>query len=117
MVQNVQGRQSQGYAVNTRKRVKVIWLSNVLQRKRLKENDECDDLQLHTTTNFKANHVDTYDLDCDDKATASKIFMASLFPAGSINGDTVGPTYDSDILSEVPHHGTYHETDVLNSDV
>ncbi|GJZ50822.1 hypothetical protein Tco_0605337 [Tanacetum coccineum] len=30
---------------------------------------------------------------------------------------TVGPTYDSDILSEVPHYDTYHETDVLNSDV
>ncbi|GKD50138.1 integrase, catalytic region, zinc finger, CCHC-type containing protein [Tanacetum coccineum] len=30
----------------------------------------------------------------------SAIFMASLSPAGSINGDAVGPTYDSNILSE-----------------
>ncbi|GKB57018.1 hypothetical protein Tco_0913204 [Tanacetum coccineum] len=41
--------------------------------------------------------------------------MASLSPAGSINGDTVGPTYDLDILSEVPHYDTYHENDMLNS--
>ncbi|GJS02526.1 hypothetical protein Tco_0319034 [Tanacetum coccineum] len=42
---------------------------------RLEENDDCDDLQLHTIANFKAGHVDTYDLDCDDQATASAIFM------------------------------------------
>ncbi|GJY09847.1 hypothetical protein Tco_0378032, partial [Tanacetum coccineum] len=45
---------------------------------------------------------------------ASEIFMASLSPAGSINGDTVGPTYDSDILYEVQQYDTYHETNVLN---
>nr|GEW56635.1 hypothetical protein [Tanacetum cinerariifolium] len=47
----------------------------------------------------------------------SAIFMASLSPAGSINGDTVGLTYASDILSEVPHYDTYYKTDVLKSDV
>ncbi|GJY44324.1 hypothetical protein Tco_0432537, partial [Tanacetum coccineum] len=40
----------------------------------------CDDLQLQTTANFTANHVDAYDLDCDGAATASAIFMASLSP-------------------------------------
>ncbi|GJY99220.1 hypothetical protein Tco_0516650 [Tanacetum coccineum] len=45
---------------------------------RLEENDDCNDLQLHTTSNFKADHVDAYDSDCDDQATASAIFMASL---------------------------------------
>ncbi|GJU01436.1 hypothetical protein Tco_1111774 [Tanacetum coccineum] len=69
---------------------------------------------LHTTSNFKADHVDAFDSYCDDEATASAIFMASLSHAGSINGDTVGPTYDSDILSKVPYYNTYHETDVLN---
>ncbi|GKA77523.1 integrase, catalytic region, zinc finger, CCHC-type containing protein [Tanacetum coccineum] len=33
------------------------------------------------------------------------------------NDDTVEPHYDSDILSEVPHYDTYHDTDVLNSSV
>ncbi|GJR88266.1 hypothetical protein Tco_0212277 [Tanacetum coccineum] len=48
-------------------------------------------------------------------AIACAIFMASLSLAGSLNGDTVALTYDSDILSEVPHYDTYHENDVLNS--
>nr|GEU49910.1 potassium channel AKT1-like [Tanacetum cinerariifolium] len=36
---------------------------------RLEEIDDCDDLQLHTTSNFKADHVDGYDSDCDDEVT------------------------------------------------
>nr|GEX73578.1 hypothetical protein [Tanacetum cinerariifolium] len=84
---------------------------------RLEEMDDCDDLQLHTTSNFKADHVKAYDSYCDNKVTASVIFMASLSPAGSINGDTFGPAYDFDILSEVPHYDTYHETNVLNLNV
>nr|GEX92888.1 hypothetical protein [Tanacetum cinerariifolium] len=120
MVQNVQGRQSQGYAVNTRKnqatgaRVVNTVREESANHQGLEKNDDCNDLQLHITTNFKANHVDAYDLDYDNKATASAIFMASLSPAGSITGDIVGPIYDSNILSEVPHYDTYHETDVLN---
>ncbi|GKC31400.1 hypothetical protein Tco_1038694 [Tanacetum coccineum] len=68
---------------------------------RLEEMDDCDDLQLHTTSNFKADHVDAYDSDCDDEATTYAIFMASLSPARSINRDTVGPYYDSELLSKV----------------
>ncbi|GKA34662.1 retrovirus-related pol polyprotein from transposon TNT 1-94 [Tanacetum coccineum] len=64
-----------------------------------------------------ADHVDAYDLDCDDEATTNAIFMANLSPVGSINGDTVEPHYDSNILSEVPHYDTYHDTDVLNPSV
>ncbi|GJY64609.1 integrase, catalytic region, zinc finger, CCHC-type containing protein [Tanacetum coccineum] len=82
---------------------------------RLEEMDsDCEDLQLHTTSNFEANHVDAFNSDCDDEAVASAVFMASLSSAGSINGDIVGPTYDFDILYEVPHYDNYHETDVLN---
>ncbi|GJY40197.1 hypothetical protein Tco_0427467 [Tanacetum coccineum] len=81
---------------------------------RLEEIDKCEDLQLQTTLNFKTGHVDAYDLDCDDEATASAIFMASLSPARSLNDDTVAPTYNSDILSRVPHYDMYHENDVLN---
>ncbi|GJZ04481.1 hypothetical protein Tco_0537756 [Tanacetum coccineum] len=66
------------------------------------------------TSNFKADHVDAFDLDCDDETTTIAIFMANIYPAGSINGDTIGPTYDSDILFEVPHYDTYHDNDVLN---
>ncbi|GKB42581.1 hypothetical protein Tco_0887523 [Tanacetum coccineum] len=124
-VQNVQGRQSQGYAVNTRKTSEIVakqcttkkrvkdseWFKEkmllahaqeavvVLHEDqqdfladRLEEMEDCDDLQLHTTSNINAYHVDAYDSDCDDEANAN-------------------------ILSEVPHYDTYHETDVLNSDV
>ncbi|GKD05392.1 hypothetical protein Tco_1180366 [Tanacetum coccineum] len=124
-VQNVQGRQSQGYAVNTgkshmakqctaKKRVKDLeWFKEkmllaqaqeagvVLHEDqqdfladKLEENEDCDDLQLQTTSNFRADHVDAYDSDCDDEATASAIFMASSSPARSLNGDTVAPTYN-----------------------
>ncbi|GKC20184.1 hypothetical protein Tco_1022334 [Tanacetum coccineum] len=66
----------------------------------LEENDECEDLQLQATTNSKADHVDAYDSDCDDEAIANAIFMENLSPVGSINGDTVEPRYDFDILSK-----------------
>ncbi|GJV66399.1 hypothetical protein Tco_1477227 [Tanacetum coccineum] len=83
----------------------------------LEETDDCEDLQLQATTNFKADHVDAYDSDCDDEATANAIFMANLSPVGSLNDDTVAPRYDSDTLSEVPHNDTYHDSDMLNSNI
>nr|GEU60972.1 hypothetical protein [Tanacetum cinerariifolium] len=84
---------------------------------RLKEMNDDEGLKLQTTSSFKVEHVDAYDSDCDDEATAYAIFMASLSPAGSINGDTVGPSYDSELLSELPHYDTYHEDVVYNDDV
>ncbi|GKA43803.1 hypothetical protein Tco_0736527 [Tanacetum coccineum] len=63
-------------------------------------DSDCDDLQLHTTCIFKADHVDAFDSDCDEAPTISAIFIAPLSLAGSINGDFFGPTYDSDILSK-----------------
>nr|GEV97892.1 hypothetical protein [Tanacetum cinerariifolium] len=81
---------------------------------RLEEMEDCDDLELQTTSNFKVDPVDAYDSDCDDKATASAIFMASLSPAGSLTDDTVTPTYDSYILFEVLTYDNYHENDMLN---
>ncbi|GKB72471.1 hypothetical protein Tco_0933883, partial [Tanacetum coccineum] len=179
MVQNVQGRQSQGYAGNvgnnhasgvrvinvvgniganqprvircynykgeghmakqctTRKKVKDSeWFKDkmlfaqaqeaevVLYEEKedfladsLEEIDNYEDLQLQATTNFKADHVDAYDSDCDDEATANAIFMANLSPVGSLNDDTIAPRYDSDTLSEVPHYDTYHDSDMLNSNI
>nr|GEY92842.1 integrase, catalytic region, zinc finger, CCHC-type, peptidase aspartic, catalytic [Tanacetum cinerariifolium] len=75
----------------------------------LEEMDsDYEDLQLHTTSYFKADHVDAFDSDCEDEATASAIFMASIYPVESINGDTVGPTYDSEILSEIVEIVLWH---------
>ncbi|GKE02878.1 retrotransposon protein, putative, ty3-gypsy subclass [Tanacetum coccineum] len=83
----------------------------------LEETDECKDLRLQATANFKANHVDAYDSDCNDEATTNAIFMANLSPIGSLNDDTTTPCYDSDTLSKVPHYETYHDSDMLNSNI
>ncbi|GJR45834.1 hypothetical protein Tco_1313937 [Tanacetum coccineum] len=82
----------------------------------LEETDDCEDLQLQATTNFKADHVDAYDSDCDE-ATTNAIFMAIFSHVGSLNDDTVAPRYDSDTLSGVPHYNTYYDSDVLNSNI
>ncbi|GKB18422.1 hypothetical protein Tco_0852345 [Tanacetum coccineum] len=63
-------------------------------------NLDCDDLQLNTTSIFKADHVDASDSDCDEAPTASEIFMARLSPTYSVNGDDVNATYVSYILFE-----------------
>ncbi|GJV95641.1 hypothetical protein Tco_1547218 [Tanacetum coccineum] len=81
------------------------------------KTDECEDLQLQATINFKADHVDAYDSDCDDETIANAILMENLSPVGSLNDDIVAPRYDSDTLSEVPHYDTYHDSDVLNSNI
>ncbi|GKD84462.1 hypothetical protein Tco_1355616, partial [Tanacetum coccineum] len=49
---------------------------------------------------FLANRLEEIDDYCDDEAIACAIFMASLSPARSINGDTVCPSYDSELLSK-----------------
>ncbi|GKD87449.1 integrase, catalytic region, zinc finger, CCHC-type containing protein [Tanacetum coccineum] len=81
------------------------------------ETDDYEDLQLQAKTNFKAHHIDAYDSEYDDKAKANAIFMANLSPVGSLNDDTVEPRYDYDILSEVPHYDTYHDSDMFNSNI
>ncbi|GJZ11221.1 retrovirus-related pol polyprotein from transposon TNT 1-94 [Tanacetum coccineum] len=148
-IQNVQGKQSQGYAGNAGKnqttgarvvnpvgnvgenqpRVIICYNCNgeghitkqCTAKKRVKDSEWFKDkmllAQLQATTNFKANHVDAYDSNCDDKATSNEIFMANLSPVGSINDDTVEPRYDSDILSKVPHYNTYHDSNMLNSNI
>ncbi|GJU49425.1 hypothetical protein Tco_1218980 [Tanacetum coccineum] len=83
----------------------------------LEETNDCEDLQLQATTNFKANHVDAYDSHCDDEATTNAIFMENLSPVGSLNDDTVEPRYDSDMLFKIPYYDTYYDSDMLNSNV
>nr|GFA90382.1 hypothetical protein [Tanacetum cinerariifolium] len=83
----------------------------------LEETDDYEDLQLQVIVNFKADHVDAYDSDFNDETTTNAIFMANLSPVGSFNNDTVVPRYDSDTLSKVPHYKTYHDFDMLNSNI
>ncbi|GJU80440.1 hypothetical protein Tco_1282805 [Tanacetum coccineum] len=83
----------------------------------LEETNECEDLQLQATVNFKADHIDAYDSDCDDEATENAIFMTNLSLVSSLNDDTVEPRYDYDMLSKVPYYDTYHDPDMLNSNI
>nr|GEU82619.1 hypothetical protein [Tanacetum cinerariifolium] len=83
----------------------------------LEETDECDDLQLQAIINFKADHIDAYDSDCNDEATTNAIFMANLSHVGSMNDDMIEPPYDCNILFEVPHYDTYHDSDMLNYNI
>ncbi|GJY57028.1 reverse transcriptase domain-containing protein [Tanacetum coccineum] len=140
-VQNVHGRQSQGYASNdgnnqaSRARVsntvgnvgenkpRVIRCYNCngegyiakqcTAKKRVKDYEWFKDKMLLA----QAYHVDAYDSDCDDEATTNAIFMANLSLVGSLNDDTVEPRYDFDILFEVPHYDTYHDSNMLNSNI
>nr|GEY49009.1 hypothetical protein [Tanacetum cinerariifolium] len=81
------------------------------EAKSLEEINDYKDLQLQATTNFKADQVDAYDLDCDDKATTNAIFKENLSPVGSLNDETVEPRYDSGILFEDFLAGSLEEID------
>nr|GEU84239.1 hypothetical protein [Tanacetum cinerariifolium] len=53
---------------------------------------------------FQTNDLDAYDSDCDDISSAKTILMANLL------------SYDSDVLSEVPHSDNY-QNDMTNKSV
>ncbi|GJV40595.1 hypothetical protein Tco_1419035 [Tanacetum coccineum] len=81
MVQNVQDRQSQGYTGNAgNNQASGAWVINKDEEQQdflansLEETDDGKDLQLQATTNFKADHIDEYDSDCNDEAIANVNF-------------------------------------------
>ncbi|GJV19789.1 putative reverse transcriptase domain-containing protein [Tanacetum coccineum] len=49
----------------------------------LEETDDFDGLQLQTIINFKADHVDAYDSDCNDEATTNAILIMLKLMWGS----------------------------------
>nr|GEU38943.1 retrotransposon protein, putative, Ty1-copia subclass [Tanacetum cinerariifolium] len=61
-------------------------------------DSDCKELQLNATSILKTANVDAYDSEVDDAPTASEIVMAKLSPAAFINGDEVGPSYDSYLI-------------------
>ncbi|GJU58869.1 hypothetical protein Tco_1236635 [Tanacetum coccineum] len=76
---------------------------------------DCEDLQLNATSILITDKVDVYNLEVDDAPTTSAIFMAKLSPVGSINGNEVHPSYDSNILSELPNYDIYQANEMFNS--
>nr|GEX83875.1 hypothetical protein [Tanacetum cinerariifolium] len=61
------------------------------------------DLALNVDNVFQADDCDAFDSDVDEAPTAQTMFMANLSSADPVT-DKVGPSYDSDILSEVQDH-------------
>nr|GEU34312.1 Gag-Pol polyprotein [Tanacetum cinerariifolium] len=66
------------------------------------------DLALNVDNVFQADDCDAFDSDLDEAPTAQTMFMANLSSANPVT-DEAGPSYDSDILSEVPDHELYQD--------
>nr|GEV83153.1 hypothetical protein [Tanacetum cinerariifolium] len=64
------------------------------------------DLALNMDNVFQAKDCDAFDTYVDEAPTAQTMFMANLLSADPIT-DEAGPSYDSDILSEVQDHDQY----------
>nr|GEW00902.1 helicase [Tanacetum cinerariifolium] len=64
------------------------------------------DLALNVDNVFQADDYDAFNSDVDEAPTAQTMFMANLSSADPVN-DEAGPSYDSDILSEVHDHDHY----------
>ncbi|GJV45894.1 retrovirus-related pol polyprotein from transposon TNT 1-94 [Tanacetum coccineum] len=81
------------------------------------------DLALNVDNVFQADDCDAYDSDVDEAPTAQTMFMANLSSADPVR-DEAGPSYDSDVLSEVHDHDHYqdavcdhHEEHEMHDDV
>nr|GEX04823.1 integrase, catalytic region, zinc finger, CCHC-type, peptidase aspartic, catalytic [Tanacetum cinerariifolium] len=72
------------------------------------DEQHVQDLALNVDNMFQADDCDAFDSDVDEAPTAQTIFMANLSYADPIT-DEARPSYDSDILSEVPDHELYHD--------
>ncbi|GJW62531.1 retrovirus-related pol polyprotein from transposon TNT 1-94 [Tanacetum coccineum] len=81
------------------------------------------DLALNVDNVFQADDCDAFDSDVDEAPTAQTMFMANLSSADPVY-DKAGPSYDSNILSEVHDHDHYqddvyehHEEHEMHDDV
>nr|GEU75090.1 hypothetical protein [Tanacetum cinerariifolium] len=66
------------------------------------------DLTLNVDNVFQTDDCDAFDSDVDEDPTAQTMFIANLSSVDPVT-DEVGPSYDSDILSEVPDHELYQD--------
>ncbi|GJU10222.1 hypothetical protein Tco_1132618 [Tanacetum coccineum] len=81
------------------------------------------DLTLNVDNLFQAEDCDAFNSDVDEAPTAQTMFMANLSSTYPVY-DKAGPSYDSDILSEVHDHDHYqdavcehHEEHKMHDDV
>ncbi|GKF08525.1 hypothetical protein Tco_0042749, partial [Tanacetum coccineum] len=81
------------------------------------------DLALNMDNVFQADDCDAFDFDVNEAPTAQTMFMENLSSVDPVY-DKASPSYDSDILSEVPDHDNYqdvvcehHEVHEMHDDV
>ncbi|GKA13553.1 hypothetical protein Tco_0693199 [Tanacetum coccineum] len=72
------------------------------------DEQHVQDLALNVDNVFQADDCDAFDSDVDEAPTAQTMFIANLSSADPVY-DEAGPSYDSDILSEVHDHDQYHD--------
>ncbi|GKB23351.1 hypothetical protein Tco_0862752, partial [Tanacetum coccineum] len=122
VVQNVQGRQNRGQGNNARgtgaagyggaqNRVGNANPGQARQDNAIDEDvDEqpVQDLALNVDNVFQADDCDAYDSDVDEAPMAQTMFMTNLSSADPVC-DEAGPSYDSDILSEVHDHDHFQD--------
>nr|GEV32232.1 hypothetical protein [Tanacetum cinerariifolium] len=66
------------------------------------------DLAFNVDNVFQADDCDAFDSNVDEAPTALTMFMVNLSSADPVTNE-VGPSYDSDILSEVQDHDHYQD--------
>nr|GEX82557.1 retrovirus-related Pol polyprotein from transposon TNT 1-94 [Tanacetum cinerariifolium] len=87
------------------------------------DEQPAQDLALNGDNVFQADNCDAFDSDVDEAPTVQNMFMENLSLADPVY-DEVGPSYDSEILSEVHDHDQYqdaicehHEVHEMHDDV
>nr|GEZ14571.1 hypothetical protein [Tanacetum cinerariifolium] len=69
-----------------------------------------------TVQDDKADDCDAFDSNVDEAPTVQTMFMANLSSADPVY-DEASPSYDSNILSEVPNHDNYQDADYEHHEV
>nr|GEW60790.1 hypothetical protein [Tanacetum cinerariifolium] len=133
VVQNVQGRQNRGLGMNSRGgnaagyggALNRVGNVNPGQARPVKCYN-CNGLRERSSFRRRAvvaDDCEAFDSDVDKAPTAQTMFMANLSSADPVT-DEAGPSYDSDILSEVHDHDHYqdaacahHEEHVMHDSV
>nr|GEV61020.1 retrovirus-related Pol polyprotein from transposon TNT 1-94 [Tanacetum cinerariifolium] len=72
------------------------------------DESSIQDLALNVDNVFQADECDDFDSDVDEAPTAQTMVMANLSSAYPVF-DEAGPSYDSEILSEVHDHDNYQD--------
>nr|GEV41493.1 hypothetical protein [Tanacetum cinerariifolium] len=99
VVQNIQGRQNKVQGNNARGNVAAgnRGAQNKASNANVGKESKSSDMAQNKDSIFQADQCDAFDSDVDEAPTAQILFMANL---SSPIYDEVGPSYDSDTLSE-----------------